>query len=229
VILNPHNFARYHTDVIGSLAVPFTAFAEFWRRIAERCLARSNVIFGLVNEPHDMPTEQWFGAANAAIRAIRQTGASNLILVPGNGYTGAAAWCGGWYGTPNARVMAKLTAEAEPFAFEVHQYLDHDGSGRSPAAVSRRVGSVRLAPFTRWLREHQFRGFLGEFASGTDERSLTALDDLLLHVEANADVWLGWTYWSAGPWWGDYFFSLEPGPTGDRPQMGVLQRHLPSR
>lgn len=226
VILNPHNFARYHAELIGSNAVPCSAFADFWRRVAERCLASSNVIFGLVNEPHHMRTEQWLSAANAAIEAIRGTGAAQLILVPGNGYTGAASWCGGWYGTPNARVMKKLIADADPFAFEVHQYFDGDGSGRSPEAVSRTIGSARSAPFTRWLRENGFRGFLGEFASGTDARSLAALEDLLLHVEANADVWLGWTYWSAGPWWGDYFFSLEPRPGYERPQMEVLQRHL---
>jgi endoglucanase len=24
-------------------------------------------------------------------------------------------------------------------------------------------------------------------------------------------VWIGWTYWSAGPLWGEYFLSIEPG------------------
>ena len=41
------------------------------------------------------------------------------------------------------------------------------------------------------------------------------------------DVWIGWSYWAAGPWWGDYFSSLEPlnissnNPT-DRPQLASL-------
>jgi endoglucanase len=230
VILNPHNFARYHSDLIGSAAVPHAAFADFWRRLAERFAGEPQVIFGLVNEPHDMPTEQWIAAANEAIKAIRQTGSRHLILVPGNGYTGAHTWCGGFYGTPNARAFEQLTASAPPFAVEVHQYLDADGSGTSFQAISSRIGSTRLRNFTRWLRRHGLVGFLGEFASGTDERSLAALEDLLSYLRQNSDVWLGWTYWTAGPWWGDYPFSIEPsqqdGSQLCRPQMQVLERHL---
>ena len=37
----------------------------------------------------------------------------------------------------------------------------------------------------------------------------------------NKDVYLGWTWWAAGPWWGSYFTSLEPG-VGDQ-QMSALQ------
>jgi endoglucanase len=230
VILNPQNFARWRDQIIGSASVPVELFAGFWSRIAERCIACDHVIFGLMNEPHDLPTEQWLAAANAAIRAIRATGAQHLILVPGNGYSGAHSWCGGLYGTPNARVMTRLAAEAGPFAYEVHQYLDGDCSGTSPRAVSRRIGSVRLAQFTRWLRENGARGFLGEFASGADPVSLAALEDLLEHLHENQDVWLGWTYWAAGPWWGDYFFSIQPEQTvsglTEKPQMAVLARYL---
>ena len=46
-------------------------------------------------------------------------------------------------------------------------------------------------------------------------------------------MWAGFAYWSAGPWWGGYPFSIEP--TGDltaefteREQMTVLRRHLPA-
>ena len=54
---------------------------------------------------------------------------------------------------------------------------------------------------------------------------------MLNYVEANSDVWLGWTWWAAGPWWGNYMFTLEPTNLGqpsqaDRPALGVLQQHL---
>jgi endoglucanase len=38
----------------------------------------------------------------------------------------------------------------------------------------------------------------------------------------NRDVWRGWTYWAAGPWWGEYMFSVELSKTGDRAQMDIL-------
>ncbi len=51
-------------------------------------MGNPKVIFGLMNEPHDLPTENWLTAANVAIAAIRATGATNLITVPGNAFTG---------------------------------------------------------------------------------------------------------------------------------------------
>jgi len=49
-----------------------------------------------MNEPHDMPTELWRDDANRAIRAIRQDEAQNLILVPGNAWTGGWSWEQHW-------------------------------------------------------------------------------------------------------------------------------------
>ncbi len=101
VIVDPHNFARYFPQpasntqgstvgLVGS-DVPVSSFADFWSRMANQYKGNDHVIFNLMNEPANMPTEQWFGAAQAAIDAIRNAGAKNLILVPGNGYTGRIA------------------------------------------------------------------------------------------------------------------------------------------
>ncbi|MCC6596924.1 MAG: cellulase family glycosylhydrolase [Rhodanobacteraceae bacterium] len=226
VILDPHNYARYGRAVIGSAAVPNVHFADLWRRLAVAFKANPNVIFGLMNEPFDMPTEQWVRAANVAINAIRATGALNLVLVPGNGWSGAHSWADDWYGTPNARAMLAIVDPADTMAFEAHQYLDRDSSGTNPACVSATVGAERMRPFTEWLRAHKKKGFLGEFAGGDSPTCLAALDNLLAYLEANRDVYLGWTYWAAGPWWGSAWTSLEPRNGVDRPQMQVLARHL---
>ena len=83
-ILDPHNYARYNGQLIGSAAVTNDDFADLWTRLATRYGPNERVVFGLMNEPHSMPTEQWLSAANAAIAAIRAAGADNLVLVPGN-------------------------------------------------------------------------------------------------------------------------------------------------
>jgi endoglucanase len=164
VILDPHNYARYYGALVGSGAVPSAAFADFWSRLAAQYKNDPRVIFGLMNEPHSMPTEQWVAAANAAIAAIRAAGAANLILVPGNAWTGAHSWADSWYGTPNAVAMLAIVDPADHFAFEVHQYLDGDSSGTSSAIAGAAIGSQRLAAFTAWLRAHGHRALLGEFA-----------------------------------------------------------------
>ena len=92
VLLDPHNYARYGTEFIGSGTVTDAQFADFWSRLASEFKSNPNVLFGLMNEPYGLPTEQWVTSANAAIVAIRATGATNLILVPGNAWTGAHSW-----------------------------------------------------------------------------------------------------------------------------------------
>jgi endoglucanase len=235
VLLDPHNYARYNGNLIGSAAVPHAAFADFWSRLAQQFKGNPRVLLGLMNEPHDMPTEQWLAAANAAIAAIRAAGAQNLILVPGNAWTGAHSWSDNWYGTPNATVMRGVVDPAHNFAFEVHQYLDSDSSGTSAQIVSTTIGSQRLANFTSWLRSNGYRGFLGEFAvagstigAGIGDE---ALSNVLGYLDANSDVWRGWTFWAGGPWWGEYMFTLEPQNLGqqnetDRPQLAVMEPHL---
>jgi endoglucanase len=229
VVLDPHNGARYYGEIIGEGGVPAAAFADFWSRLAERYGDNSLVIFALVNEPYNMPTELWVADANAAIQAIRATGAANLILVPGNHYTGAHSWGLDGYGTPNAIAMLEITDPGDNYAYEVHQYMDIDSSAGHETCVSSTIGSERMAFFTDWLRTHNKRGFLAEFGSGTDDICLAALDDILTHLDQNSDVYLGWTYFAAGPWWpADYnSMSLEPANGVDRPQMAILSRHLP--
>jgi endoglucanase len=88
------------------------------------------------------------------------------------------------------------------------------------------TGEKALEGITRWLRNNKHRAFLGEFAGADNPVCLAALDRMLKYVKANADVWMGWTYWAAGAWWGNYKFSVHPSPKGPRPQMKLLLKHV---
>jgi endoglucanase len=230
VILDLHNYSRYYGAVIGSDDLDVATFADLWARLATQFKDNNWVIFGLMNEPHDMPTELWLDNANAALAAIRSTGASNLVLVPGNAYTGAHSWDADWYGSPNSEVMQGVVDPGNNFAYEAHQYLDTDSSGTSADCVDSTIGSMRLAAFTDWVRQQNAQAFLGEFASSDNATCLRALDDLLDYVDENSDAWIGWTYWAAGPWWGDDIYEVEPSANGqsDDAQLDVLLRHTPA-
>ena len=231
VLIDPHNYAAFHEQRIGTPSVPIEAFADLWRRLALQFKDNPRVQFGLMNEPHSLKTETWADAAQAAIDAIRRTGARNLITVPGNGYTGAWNWQqNAWYGTPNAEVMDRVHDPLDHMIFEVHQYLDADGSGTKPECVSSSVGAERLAGLTKWLREHKRRAILGEIGAGNNATCALAVQSAMAHMQANADVWAGWLWWAGGPNWGDYFMSLEPGSDGaDKPQMQWLTPFLDVR
>lgn len=230
VILDPHNYARYRSKLIGSEEVPTERFAAFWARLADKYRGNPRVAFGLMNEPHGLPASTWRGIAAAAIEAIRGTGAKNLILVPGVAWTGAHSWTGGPYGEPNAVALRGLKDPAGNMAFEVHQYFDRDYSGVAPECRSETIGAEKLRAFTGWLKANGHKGFLGEFGVGPDPTCLAALDGALSYLKDNADVWVGWTYWAAGRRWAkNYPFSVHPREGVDAPQMGVLERHLGGR
>lgn len=229
VILDPHNYARYNGNVIGSGAVPRAAFTDFWNRLASVFRDQPHVIFGLMNEPNSMPTEDWLLAANAGIAGIRNAGAQQWILVPGNAWTGAHSWLQNWYGTPNGSVMGGVVDPLNHYAYELHQYFDGDYSGQS-SWCNAGNGAAQLSAVTQWLRERGKRGFLGEFAGGANDDCRTAVTNALGYLANNADVWLGWSWWAAGPEWGEYIFTLEPTNnfTVDRPQMAWLRPYLAS-
>jgi endoglucanase len=228
VLLDPHNYAAYKEVHIGKPEVPLAAFADFWRRLALQFKDNPKVQFGLVNEPRNMPTETWADAAQAAVDAIRATGATNLITLPGNGYTGAWSWFESkWYGTPNAQVMGRVRDPLDNMVFEVHQYFDKDGSGTNADCVNPRIGVERLQRFTQWLKQTKRRAVLGELGGGANPVCEQVIRSALKHLQDNADVWTGWLWWAGGPTWGDYFLSLEPGPNGkDKPQMRWLEPFL---
>lgn len=227
VLLNPHNYARWHGHLVGSREVPAAAFADFWRRLALRFKDNPRVLFGLVNEPHGLPAEAWADAAQAAVDAIRATGAQNIISVPGTNWTGAWTWHAAYHGTPNADVMGRVRDPADRLLIEVHQYLDEDGSGTKHECVSATIGVERLERFTAWLRQHQRRALLAEIGGGDNFVCAAALRGALDHLHANRDVWAGWLWWAAGPWWHDYFLSIEPDiGDADKRLMRLLQPYL---
>ena len=227
VILNPQNFARYYGHLVGSSAAPNAAFADFWRRIATRYSASARVMFNLVNEPNGLPTEQWVGAANAAIAAIRSTGATNLIHVPGNAWTGAHSWNDSWYGTSNAKAMLSIEDPADHFVYEVHAYLDASAGGKTGDCVSKTIGSERLEGFLHWLRANKKKGFVGELAGGDNAVCDAAVTDMLTTIEAATDVLEGWLWWGAGPRWSaGYPFALDPVDGKDAPQLALLAPFL---
>ncbi|GLU31924.1 glycoside hydrolase family 5 protein [Trinickia caryophylli] len=226
VLLDPHNYARYRGNVIGSSAVPESAYADLWRRLASKFKGNARVIFGLMNEPNSMPTEQWLSAANAALAAIRAAQASNVVFVPGNAWTGTHSWSESWYGTPNSVAMKGIVDPGHNFVFEVHEYLDGDASGRSADCTSATIGVERLQDFTNWLRTNGYRGFLGEIGAGANDTCDQAVGNTLAFMRNNADVWTGWTWWAGGPLWGNYMYSIEPANGADKPQMSVLTQYL---
>ncbi len=253
VLLDPHNFMRYYPNPRGSFqtatnglvgssnaiyAVSYGDFSNFWYQVAAVYKSNDHVFFGLNNEPDSIQETQLVAALNFAIAGIRAAGATNLIFVPGNGYTGAWTWSNsnGSFGAANSVAMLGIVDPGSNFVYEVHQYLDSNGSGNNDGIVSTNIGWQRLTNFTAWARANNVKGFLGEYAVpgntlGAATNGGVALTNMLSYISTNSDVWLGWSYWGGGPWWGSSpTFPIEPANPGnptDQPTMSIIKEFIP--
>ncbi|PRP77243.1 endoglucanase (endo-1,4-beta-glucanase) (cellulase) [Planoprotostelium fungivorum] len=214
-LIDPHNYIRYRGTPIGQGDVTYTIFQKFWKSLASRYASNQRVIFGLMNEPHDVKTEVVRTAMQAGIDGIRSANANQLILVPGNAWTGAHSWFDNWYGTPNSQVMLNITDPINNFAYDIHQYFDSDNSGTHTDCRMDWNTSKVFGPLTQWLRQNKARAFLSEFGFAQNTNCYSIANDTLNAIEAGGDVWIGWTYWAAGPMWGDYMYTVEPNAAGN--------------
>jgi aryl-phospho-beta-D-glucosidase BglC (GH1 family) len=217
---NIDNGASWSTMAIGTSNVPVAAFSDLWSKLATLYKDDQGVVFGLMNEPtggydsngQSMTTAQWVINANEAITAIRATGALNWITCTGNFYTGAWSWTtskdgngSGPASSTNAVAMLNVKDSLNKTVIEIHQYLDikspteqYVGTTQSCASSD---GESLLASVTDWARTNGKKLFLGEFGSGNNSTCESAVagstQGVLQYMQSNADVWTGWTWWSA--------------------------------
>lgn len=224
LIVDLHNYGRFGSDVLGSTALPASTLADFWQKLATRLSTHPALVgYGLMNEPHDMPSANtWPNAAQLAVDAIRSVDGAKRIYVAGDGWSSAQSW---------EAVNGKLAIKdpAGNFRYEAHQYFDSNNSGTyqngyDADGTYASIGSNRLQSFISFLKRTGAKGFIGEYgAPATDTRYLAVLDGFL---KTATDAGIDTAYWSAGPWWGSYKLSIQPDANGDKPQLAVLKRYM---
>ncbi|MBL0163910.1 MAG: cellulase family glycosylhydrolase [Xanthomonadales bacterium] len=242
--------ARYRGNVVGSGSVPTAAFADFWSRMATIFSANPKVEYGLINEPNDMSTMSWFASAQAAITAIRSTGATQTIYVPGNGYSAASSWTSTFYDTAatkrsNAYGWLNANGVGQPIVdplgkivAEVHTYLDADEGGGTTQITSVTAARDHISVALNEATAHGYRIYLGEiglYAGAANAPQAWA--DFIAYFNANAGsgVFSGFTWFAGGDplWWPDVaangggHFSISPTSaasyTGDTVNMDLIE------
>jgi aryl-phospho-beta-D-glucosidase BglC (GH1 family) len=111
-------------SVIGNSSDPTAATTAQWgafnKELGTRFANNTKVIFGLMNEPHDMPSSLVLANNQAAINGIRDAGAKQLILVPGTAWTGGHGWTK--YGDPpSSQFVMNHTDPLNNWAIEFHE------------------------------------------------------------------------------------------------------------
>ncbi|PKS06900.1 hypothetical protein jhhlp_005495 [Lomentospora prolificans] len=209
-VLDPHNFGRYYGDIITNVS----DFQAWWKTVAARFKDNKKVIFDTNNEYHDMDNKLVADLNQAAVNGIRDAGATDQFI-----FLEANSWSGAWHfvDSGSAEAMKDISDPSDDTGsklfYELHQYLDADGSGTAETCVSGTIGAERLNLATPWFKANGKKAVLGEIAGASNPTCIEALKNGLQHLSDNSDVWAGFLLWSAGPWWADYMFSMEP-PSG---------------
>jgi endoglucanase len=152
-IVDIHNYARWNGRIIGQGGPTNAQFTSLWSQLAAKYQSTANVIFGVMNEPHDLDINAWATTVQAAVTAIRSAGATTqIILLPGTQYTSAGAFIS----DGSAAALSTVTnpdGSITNLVFDVHKYLDCDGSGTHAECVTNNIDDA-FAPLAAWLRSN---------------------------------------------------------------------------
>jgi len=145
VVLDLHAFGyywaadgadRHRRLVLGSKALPVSAFADLWRRLSLAFADEQSLLgLGLMNEPSGMAADprtgaaRWRRASQSAVDAIRATGDRRTVLVSGYGGASTGSW-------RRFQPTAWIDDPADAVRYEAHQYFDRDRSGHYALSYS---------------------------------------------------------------------------------------------
>ncbi|KAI9817637.1 MAG: hypothetical protein M1832_004641 [Thelocarpon impressellum] len=224
-IIDIHNYARWNGQIIGQGGPSNGDFAKVWSDLAAKYAGEDMIAFGVMNEPHDIPDiNKWTDTVQAAVTAIRNAGARRqMILMPSTGWTGVATIVSSGCGESLLRVTNPDGSKAG-LVFDVHRYLDVDGSGSNPECVSDRI--VEFQAFGDWLKQRGRVGFLSEVAGTQAASCVRYLSSLMNFINDRSDVYIGFTSWSAGSFDEGYINSNVP--RGSQDTVIMAQAILPA-
>ncbi|KZS87207.1 cellulase-domain-containing protein [Sistotremastrum niveocremeum HHB9708] len=218
VIVDVHNYARWNGAIIGESGGPTNAqFANLWSQLAAHYASQPKIIFGVMNEPHDLTSvTDWATSVQAAVTAIRGAGAtSQLILIPGSSWASAQA-------LPTEAGPALLNVKdhdgtVSKLIFDVHKYLDSDNSGTHADCVTDNVPVFQT--LVSWLQENGNRqALLSETGGGNTASCETDLLSQLTYVKSAYPTMIGYSIWAAGSFATSYVLSVTPNADGsDQP------------
>ncbi|KAL7944159.1 glycoside hydrolase family 5 protein [Trichoderma barbatum] len=207
-MIDMHNFARYNGGIIGQGGVSDDIFVKLWVQIAKYYVDNEKMIFGLMNEPHDIDINLWAQTCQKVVTAIRKAGAtSQMILLPGTNFASVETYVS----TGSAEALSKITnpdGSTDLLYFDVHKYLDINNSGSHVECTTNNVQAFE--DFAVWLRENKRQAIISETGASMDPSCMTAFCAQNKAISENSDVYVGFVGWGAGSFDETYILTLTP-------------------
>ena len=70
-------YARWNGGIIGQGGPTDAQFVSLWTQLATQYKSNSRVVFGIMNEPHDLTVTTWAVTVQKVVTAIRSAGATS--------------------------------------------------------------------------------------------------------------------------------------------------------
>lgn len=162
-----HNFARFNGEIIGQGGPTDAQFADLWSQLATKYQSNSKVIFGLMNEPHDLDVPTWANSCQAAVTAIRNAGAtSQMILLPGTNFASAGQFISSGSGVALTGIK-NPDGSTTGLILDLHKYLDVDNSGEHATCTTDNIADA-FSPVADFLRQNGRQAIVSETGAGSD-------------------------------------------------------------
>ncbi|KAI0346528.1 glycoside hydrolase [Trametopsis cervina] len=216
VIIDVHNYARWNGAIIAQGGPTNDQFVSLWTQLAGKFYNEPRVIFGIMNEPHDLVSvSTWADTLQQVVNGIRNYGAPNYLLLPGSSWSSAEA-----FPTEAGPLLVNITdptGDHSKIIFDVHKYLDVDNSGQHAECVTNNVAV--LTNLVNFLRANGNRqAILSETGGGNTDSCKTLFQEELRYVRDSFPVLAGYTVWSAGAFDTTYVTTVTPFANGtDQP------------
>ncbi|AEO67179.1 glycoside hydrolase family 5 protein [Thermothielavioides terrestris NRRL 8126] len=188
--------ARWNGQIIGQGGPQNDQFTSLWTQLATKYANQTKVIFGVMNEPHDVPDiGTWADTVQAVVTAIRAVAKTQMIALPGNDWTSAQAMP-----TKSGPALLKVKnpdGTTDGLIIDVHKYLDSDNSGTHTECVTDNVSDT-FQPLATWLKTNNRTAILSETGGGNTDSCKKYFCQQLDFLNQNSDVFLGYIGWAAG-------------------------------
>ncbi|KAH8669867.1 glycoside hydrolase superfamily [Ilyonectria robusta] len=213
-MIDLHNFARFDDGIIGQGGPSNEVYADLWTQLAHKYAKEDRVIFGLMNEPHDLDINLWADSCQAAVTAIRKAGAKDqMILLPGTNFASAETFVS----TGSADALGAVSnpdGSKDGLYLDLHKYLDENNSGTFTQCTTDNVAG--FTTIATWLRKNKRKAMISESGASMDPSCMEKFCTQNKFIADNSDVFEGFVAWGAGSFGFDYVLTLTPsGSPGD--------------
>lgn len=166
-MIDIHNFGRWDGEIIGQGGPPDEDFVDLWVSLAKQYADNDKVVFGLMNEPHDLDIDIWARTCQKVVTGIRNAGAtSQIILLPGTNFASAETFVS----TGSAEALANITnpdGSYDGLLMDLHKYLDINNSGTHRECTTNNVEGFKT--IAKWLKENDRTAMVSETGASMDE------------------------------------------------------------